>query len=265
MESVHKDSVKTDRRQKDTIKGQIVSTNGQTGQAVNGYTFSIIIPVLNEQERINTFIEHIAYRCLNHPCEIIVVDGDPNGSTINTIRSKNVITTISKCGRAIQMNAGAQLATGPIIVFLHVDTQLPSGAFEHIEQVLQNKKYVAGAFGLDIDSENLLVKFIAAGARIRSRLTRIPYGDQAIFMRKDYFERIGRFKEIPLMEDVELMRRIKGRGDKICLSSERVLTSARRWEKEGVFYTSLRNLVILGLYYLGARPSKLVKYYRRHQ
>jgi hypothetical protein len=95
-------------------------------------------------------------------------------------------------------------------------------------------------------------------------LNRIPYGDQAIFIRKSYFDKIGRFKEIPLMEDVELMRRIKKKGDKIFIIRDRVKTSARRWEKEGIFYTTLKNQILVSLYYLGINPHKLVKYYRRH-
>lgn len=236
----------------------------QADQTPGKYKFSVIIPVLDEQERINTCIEQTLSLCPAGTCEIIVVDADPNGSTINAIKSDGIVSTISEHGRAKQMNAGAALARGEVIVFLHADTQLPMGTFEYIEEALSNTEYVAGAFDLVIDSTNCLLRFIAASARMRSRLTRIPYGDQAIFMRKEYFEKIGGFKEIPLMEDVELMRRIKKRGDKICLLSNQVLTSARRWEKEGVVFTIFRNLVIQSLYYLGAKPSKLSKYYRRH-
>jgi hypothetical protein len=140
---------------------------------------------------------------------------------------------------------------------------LPAGAFERIEEVLKNGKYTAGAFDLAIDSTDVLVRFVAAVARIRSRLTRIPYGDQAIFMRKDYFEKIGRFKEMAMMEDVELMRRIKRKRDKICILPEQVTTSARRWQSEGIIYTTLRNFVLVTLFYLGISPDKLVKYYKR--
>jgi hypothetical protein len=149
-----------------------------------------------------------------------------------------------------------------MIVFLHADTKLPAGAFERIEEVLKNGQYAAGAFDLAIDSTNLFVRFIAAGARFRSRLTSIPYGDQAIFIRKDYFEKIGRFREIPLMEDVELMRRIKRRRDKISMLTERVTTSARRWQSEGIIYTAIRNLVLVTLFYLGVSPDKLARYYK---
>ncbi len=234
----------------------------QTSRTANECRFSVVIPVLREADRINTVIDHILQLSPNGVCQIIVVDADPDGATINAIRSDNVITTVSERGRAKQMNAGAALARGEMIVFLHADTKLPAGAFERIEEVLQNGQYVAGAFDLAIDSTNLLVRFIAAVARIRSRLTRIPYGDQAIFMRKEYFEKIGRFKEIPMMEDVELMRRIKRRRDKIYILPEQVTTSARRWQTEGIVYTTIKNNILVTLFCLGVSPDRLARFYR---
>jgi rSAM/selenodomain-associated transferase 2 len=239
-----------------------VDDTQQTSRTANECRFSVVIPVLREADRINTVVEQVIRQSPNGGCEVIVIDADPDGATINAISSDNVITTVSEPGRAKQMNTGAALAHGEMIVFLHADTKLPVGAFERIEAVLQNGQYVAGAFDLVIESTNLFVRFIAAGARFRSRLTRIPYGDQAIFIRKDYFEKIGRFREIPLMEDVELMRRIKRRRDKICILTERVTTSARRWQSEGVIYTAIRNLVLVTLFYLGVSPGKLAKYYK---
>ena len=234
----------------------------QTSRTANECRFSIVIPVLHEADRINTVIDHILQLSPNGVCEIIVADADPDGATINAIRSDNVITTVSERGRAKQMNAGAALTRGEMIVFLHADTKLPAGAFERIEEVLQNGQYVAGAFDLAIDSTNLLVRFIAAVARIRSRLTRIPYGDQAIFMRKEYFDKIGRFREIPLMEDIDFMRRIKRRRDKICILPEQVTTSARRWQTEGIVYTTTRNNILVTLFCLGVSPDRLARFYR---
>jgi len=208
-----------------------------TRGASKEYRFSIVIPVLN--------------------------DGDPQGGTIKVIRDENVTSITSPKGRASQMNAGAELAHGEVLIFLHADTKLPPNALEKISQVLEDVKYVGGAFELGIDSDNLLLKYIAARARLRSRLNRIPYGDQAIFIRRSYFNKIGRFKDVPLMEDVELMRRIKKRGDKIFILRDRVKTSARRWENEGIIYTTLKNQVLINLYYLGISPDKLAKHYRR--
>jgi hypothetical protein len=151
-----------------------------------------------------------------------------------------------------------------MLIFLHADTRLPAEAFAKVAEVLRGGRHVAGAFDLGIDSDRLILRYIAARARLRSRLNRIPYGDQAIFMRKAYFDAIGRFREIPIMEDVDLMRRIKNRGDRIFILRERVRTSPRRWETEGAIYTTLRNQILLGLYYLGVSPEKLSTFYSRH-
>jgi rSAM/selenodomain-associated transferase 2 len=226
--------------------------------------FSVVVPVLNEQEKIKTIIEHLRSQDSNGGCEIIVVDGDPKGSTINLIQDKDVVTAVSEKGRAFQMNAGAALAHGEILLFLHADTRLPDSAFVKIWEVLQDDTYVGGAFDLGINSDRFGLKLIALRARLRCRRTRIPYGDQAIFLRRRYFEEIGCYKEIVFMEDVELMLRIKKRGDRIFIFRDRVKTSPRRWEKEGIIYTTVRNKIVANLYKLGVSPTKLAKYYRNH-
>ena len=231
-------------------------------QAGNSCVFSIIIPVLNEADRINAAIEDLYNNNAKENFEIIVVDGDEKANTIKAITENAVKTTKSPKGRGSQMNAGAAIARGEILIFLHADTQLPKMAMEKISRTLQTRKYVAGAFNLAIDSNRFFLKFIAARANFRCRLNRIPYGDQAIFIKKDYFDRIGRFREIPLMEDVDLMRRIKKSGDKIFILPDKVKTSSRRWETEGALYTTIRNQVLVSLYYLGVSPHKLANFYR---
>jgi rSAM/selenodomain-associated transferase 2 len=194
--------------------------------------------------------------------EIIVVDGDRERDTLKAIQSNRVIKIFSEKGRAKQMNAGASIAKGEILIFLHADTELPTHALKKIESVIEKRGYTAGAFDLGIQSKKLIFKVIAFLGSLRSRLNRIPYGDQAIFLRREYFNKIGGYKEIPLMEDVELMRRIKRSGKKIWILYDRVMTSPRRWEKEGVIYCILRNWVLQGLYFLGVSPHKLVNFYR---
>lgn len=233
-------------------------------QTKNKCGFSIIVPVLNEAEQIKSTIEHLRNQVSKSHFEIIVVDGDPQSSTIKVIGDKSVKTIKSQKGRGRQMNAGAAIAQGQILVFLHADTRLPDNALEKIGQEMEDKKYVAGAFDLAIDSNRLFLKYISVRANFRSRLNRIPYGDQAIFIRKDYFDRIEGFKEIPLMEDVDLMRRIKKDGKRICILDDKVTTSARRWEREGAFYTTVRNQILVALYYLGVSPERLAKYYWRN-
>lgn len=225
--------------------------------------FSVIVPVLNEADRINSLIDCLHNQGAESSCEIIVVDGDPKGGTTQAIKARDVITVTTENGRGRQMNAGAAAARGEILIFLHADTTLPEGAMEKIEQVLKDRQYVGGAFDLKIDSNTLFLKYISVRASLRSRWNRIPYGDQAIFLRKDYFDQIGGFKDIPLMEDVELMRRIKKDGKEICILPDKVTTSARRWQRDGALYTTLKNQLLLLLFYLGVSPGKLAKYYRR--
>jgi len=229
------------------------------------YPFSFIIPVLDEGSRINELIDRLHRQFPDELFEIIVVDGDAGGSTIHVINHPEVVKLCSETGRGSQMNAGAKAARGEILIFLHADTELPPNAINHIRHIMSEKKYVAGAFELSFDSEGWVFKLIAKAASWRYRLTRIPYGDQAIFMPQEYFRNLGDFTEIPLMEDLDLMRRIKKRKDKIYISKERVKTSARRWEKEGIVYCVLRTWILASLYCLGVPPDKLVKYYRHYK
>lgn len=224
--------------------------------------FSIIIPVLHESHRINSLIDHIHRLARDNGHEIIVVDGSPGKETIGTIRSKGVIKLSTGRGRAQQMNAGSSLAKGEILIFLHADTELPARAFARINSIMKGNRYVAGAFSLGIRSEKFFLKSLARVASLRCRITRIPYGDQAIFIRRDYFRRIGGYRELPLMEDVELMRRIKQRGDKICILSDHVMTSARRWEEEGFVFGLLRNTILFTLFILRVSPERLARFYK---
>ena len=224
-------------------------------------TFSIIIPVLHESHNINPLIHSIYGQHAHEHCEIIVVDGSPEGDTINVIDTKQVISLVSETGRAQQMNAGAKVARGEILIFLHADTRLPDNALRAVKTALVSQHYVGGAFDLGIGSDRFVFKVIAAVASYRSRLTKIPYGDQALFLRKGYFEKIGGYRELPVMEDVELMHRIKKRGDKICILTDKVCTAPRRWEEEGILYCTVRNWIIILLYFLGVSPYTLKHYY----
>jgi len=205
--------------------------------------------------------------CLNHldsdkQSEIIVVDGAREKDTLGAIHRNHVIKISSERGRAKQMNTGASVARGEILIFLHADTELPSHALKKIHSLMEQREYVGGAFDLGIRSDKLILKIIGRLASWRSRLNRIPFGDQAIFIRRDYFNRIGGYMEIPLMEDMELMRRIKKLGDKIWIFHDRVMTSPRRWEKEGVAYCIFRNWALQTLYLLGISPHRLATFYK---
>lgn len=249
------------RQNPNIIEQGIINMHSYTRRKTNECVFSIIVPVLNEAEQINSLIENIRNQGSGHCYEIIVVDGDPQGNTIEVIQDKNVIVITTEKNRARQMNTGAAAAGGETLIFLHADTKLPDNALEKISRVLKNQKYVGGAFNLGIDSDRLFLKYIAVRANMRSRSNRIPYGDQAVFIRKNYFDKIGGFKEIPLMEDIDLMRRIKKDGKKIYILPDKVMTSPRRWERDGMFYTTMRNHVLVALFYLGVSPTRLAKHY----
>lgn len=234
---------------------------------MNTPEFSVIIPALGEAATINRTLGRVNALAGGRGVEAVVVDGDPDASTLDAIRPDDapdiaVQTVTAPKGRAKQMNAGAALATGDNLMFLHADTLLPDDAFGHASRALD--KFPAGAFDLGIESADPYIRLVGLMGRNRTRVTRVPYGDQAIFARREYFNTLGGFDEIPLMEDVEFMRRIGRRGDAVAILRPRVTTSARRWEQEGPFYTTLRNWALVSLYLLGADPVKLARYYKPH-
>jgi rSAM/selenodomain-associated transferase 2 len=224
--------------------------------------YSFIIPVYRETEIINSTIDYLI--CLQKfaGAEVIVADGDPQGSTLKQISNTGVKKILCPKGRARQMNCGAAKASGDILIFLHADTRLPENALKKIDTILEDKAIVGGAFDLGIDSDRFAFRIIEKMASWRSRLTRIPYGDQAIFIRRDYFLALSGFKDIPLMEDVELMQRVRRNQGKIFILKEKVKTSPRRWESEGIIYCTLRNWLLITLYLSGVKPEKLVRLYR---
>lgn len=228
----------------------------------DGAAVSIILPVLNEAAGINAFIGNLRSQAAPGKVEIIVVDGDPAGGTLAAIRDKDVLTTVSQRGRALQMNCGASLASGDILLFLHADTMLPPNALPGIQAVLNTGQCTAGAFDLGIASTRRIFRITERYVALRTLLTRVPFGDQAIFLRRDYFFSLGGYKDIPLMEDVELMKRIRRRGDRICIIPDKVMTSPRRWEKEGVLFCTFRNWALQAAFSLGVPPERLANWYR---
>jgi rSAM/selenodomain-associated transferase 2 len=223
---------------------------------------SVIVPVINEAGGINQLIEHLGSLRKGNDIEIIVSDGDPQGRTINAIKDDRVTRVSSGKGRGMQMNKGAAAATGEILLFLHADTSLPSGAFEKIAAVMRTGFYAGGAFDLGIDSCRIALKIVEQAASLRARITRIPYGDQAIFIRRDIFQDMCGYMDFPIMEDVDLMQRLKRAGRPIIIIAQKVRTSPRRWEREGVAYCTVRNWALVTLYMMGVSPEKLARFYR---
>jgi rSAM/selenodomain-associated transferase 2 len=228
----------------------------------NGASISIIIPALHEGEGINKLLAHLRALPSEVNPELIVVDGDPEGSSIRAIKHDRIITATSPKGRANQMNHGASLATGDILLFLHADTFLPENAFGLVRACMENGAFVGGAFDLGFLTDRKIFKITEWYVACRTRLTRVPFGDQAIFIRKEYFNRISGFRELPIMEDVELMGRIKKLGHGISILPAKVMTSTRRWEKEGLVRGTLRNWMLQAMYCCGAPPERLARFYR---
>jgi rSAM/selenodomain-associated transferase 2 len=218
---------------------------------------SIIIPTFNEAENIK---QAIASTQPSISIEVIVVDGGSSDETIAIAQSLGVKVISSSLGRAVQMNTGAAMASSEILLFLHADTRLPVGFDTMIRRTIQQPGIVAGAFDLKIDASGFSLRLV----EWRSHFLKMPYGDQAIFVTKVVFQQINGFPELPIMEDFELMRRLKPSGNIVILSTP-VFTSARRWLQKGVFKTTLLNQIIIIAYLLGVSPERIRGWYRREK
>lgn len=217
---------------------------------------SVVVPALNEASGIRAALEALApLRAGGH--EVIVVDGGSSDGTLEVARGLCDRVLSAPRGRALQMNAGAAAATGDALVFLHADTRLPQGADELIFQSLRLSPW--GRFDVEIDARHPLLRVVACTMNLRSRLTGIATGDQAIFVRREAFPG---FPEIQLMEDVAFCKAMKRFGPPAC-RRERVVTSGRRWESRGVLRTIVLMWRLRLMYFLGARPERLARIYHR--
>jgi rSAM/selenodomain-associated transferase 2 len=215
---------------------------------------AIIIPTLNEAATIEATLEALApLRRAGH--EVIVVDGGSSDATTELARPLADIVLQSPKGRAAQMNAGARAAQANALVFLHADTRLPERAAEHVVRALEQCLW--GRFDIQIEGRHRLLKLVACAMNLRSRLTGIATGDQAIFVRRDAFPG---FAEIALMEDIAFSRAMKRVGRPACLRA-RVSTSGRRWEARGVLRTIFLMWRLRLLYALGVAPQRLAREY----
>ena len=233
-------------------------------QAGLGAKISIVIPALNEAGTIAQVLANI------HPLpnvEVILVDGGSSDDTVSIVQGLGGKVISSEKGRAHQMNVGAKAATGEILLFLHADTFLPLGFETMVRSTLQpplkREKLapIAGAFSLQIDDPLPSLRSIEWLVAWRSKWRQMPYGDQAIFLRAETFWELGGFREMPIMEDFELIRQLQRRGQIEILSAP-VVTSARRWLQRGVWQTTLINQAIVIGYLMGVSPARLASWYR---
>ena len=221
-------------------------------------TISIVVPTLDEEKTLSATLAP-----LREPqvLEVIVADGG-SGDGTQEIAARFADRVIeARRGRAAQMNAGAKLAQGDILLFLHADTIVPTGFAAAIVRALTDADVIGGRFDLELDDRGVAYRTIAAMIRLRSRWTRAFTGDQALFIRRDAFERLGGYPDEPLLEDLALSVAMKRAGRIACLR-ERVVTSARRWRERGVARTVLLMWAIRGLYAAGVPPRRLARWWR---
>jgi rSAM/selenodomain-associated transferase 2 len=218
---------------------------------------SIVMPVLDEGERIGAAIDALA-PLVARGAELIVVDGGSRDGTADRARACGAVVLEAPRSRAAQMNAGAASARGGSLLFLHADTRLPDGADGLIAQALRTHAW--GRFDVRIDGRHPMLRVVAAMMNLRSRLTGIATGDQAMFVTRAAFEQAGRFPQQPLMEDIELSARLRRVGRPACLAA-RATTSGRRWERDGAWRTILLMWRLRFAYWRGAPPAELHRRY----
>ena len=216
---------------------------------------SIVVPVLNEAPGIASFLSALA-PLRAQGAEVVVVDGGSADATVELARGLCDRLLTGPPGRARQMNAGARAARGERLVFLHADTRLPPDAARHILEALERHSW--GRFDVSIEGVHPLLPAVAWAMNLRSRLTGIATGDQAIFVRREAFDG---FPDVPLMEDIAFSKAMKQKGLPACLRA-RVRTSGRRWESRGVLATILLMWRLRLAYALGADPARLAERYR---
>ncbi len=219
---------------------------------------SVIVPVLDEAPAISGRLAAL-HVLRQRGAELIVVDGGSRDATGDLARAVADRFLVAARGRATQMNAGARAGHGEVLLFLHADTTLPAEADVLILQAVAGGAWW-GRFDVTIDGRHRLLRVVERMMNLRSRLTGIATGDQAIFVRQDVFARIGGFPELPLMEDIALSQRLRRLARPACLRA-RVLTSGRRWEENGVVRTILLMWSLRLRYFLGADPARLAVRY----
>lgn len=222
---------------------------------------SIIVPTWNEASAIAGTLSALQpLRGAGH--ELIVADGQSQDATVALARPLVDRILVSACGRARQMNAGAAQASGEVLLFLHADTRLPAGADVLVRHALERSGRAWGRFDVRLSGTQPLLRLVERMMNLRSRLTGIATGDQALFVRHDLFQAVGGFPDIPLMEDIALSTRLKRHGRPACLH-EAVVTSSRRWQQQGILRTILLMWRLRLAFALGADPHRLVnRYYR---
>ena len=254
---------------KDRHNGFPIADVNKARRGSSGITISVIIPTLNEESSLPTTLEHTFRLGFD---DIIVADGGSVDRTRDivvqfalsqerdAIRNCPVMSITTQPGRGLQMNTAAQLSRSDVLLFLHADTILPDHARRSIADSLRDPRCIGGRFDVQFDRRSNLGRLVSNLMNIRSRMSGIATGDQAIFVRRDVFERMRGYSPIPLMEDLDFTRRLKKEGHVAALR-DKVTTSYRRWEQRGPVRTILLMWTIRFLYWLGVSPRTLSRFY----
>ncbi len=222
---------------------------------------SVIIPTLNEAANVKATLGSLEGAA---GVDVIIVDGGSNDETVALARSWGAKVVTSTPGRGRQMNVGAAMADGEILLFLHADTRLPHRFEHHVREILSRPGVVAGAFRLGIDAPGLGLRIIEKVANWRAQVLQAPYGDQTIFLKAEMFRHVGGYPDSPIMEDVELIRRLRRRG-RIVIAPSAVQTSARRWQRMGIWKTWFVNQALILSYWVGVAPERLARWYYKER
>jgi rSAM/selenodomain-associated transferase 2 len=221
-------------------------------------TVGIVIPTLNEATHLPALLGDVQKLSLS--VELVVVDGGSTDHTPEVARAAGARVITAGRGRASQMNAGAAAVAGDWLCFLHADVRMLGDARETLERAV-GESVPAAVWRLAIDAAGVWPRFMEVGARVRDRVGGLPYGDQGLLVRRSVFEAVGGYREIPLMEDVAMIRALRRRGRLVRLGAP-LRVSPRRWVHEGPFCTWLRNSLLVTAFLLGVRPERLARWYR---
>ncbi|MGV1100756.1 TIGR04283 family arsenosugar biosynthesis glycosyltransferase [Thiovibrio sp. JS02] len=222
---------------------------------------SVIIPTLNEEGTIARTLAQLAGR---PGLEVLVVDGGSADRTVALAGKAGARVLSAPAGRGVQLNAGAAAASGRILLFLHADTSLPENFPELVSSGLARPGVAAGAFRFAVPGAGWRFRLLERLTNWRAGCLQLPYGDQALFLSAELFRTVGGYKEIPLLEDIDLVRRLRGLGKLILLPAAAV-TSARRWQRLGLLRATLINQTILLGYLAGASPWRLARWYGKNR
>ncbi len=226
----------------------------------NNTGLAIIVPVLNELKVLPDLLKHLQH-WQQRGIEIVLVDGGSSDTTVEAAKAAGFRVITATAGRALQMNAGAQASASANLLFLHADTRLPANADQHLQAIFKTTPLAWGRFDVHIEGCSRLLPLIALLMNIRSRLTGIATGDQAMFMSRELYNRVGGYPEQPLMEDIEISKRLKQICAPVCLK-QKATTSGRRWDTHGSWHTITLMWQLRWAYWRGTPANQLAERYR---